>query len=438
MSTSLRLVIVFLLVLGNAIFVAAEYALVTGRRSRLEERAERGGRGAKTALRLMDDPVRFISTVQVGITISAILLGAIGEPLLSGLMQPPLSNTVAFLIAFVILTYLSVVLGELVPKAVALQKAEPIAIVLAIPLDWLARIAYPLVWLLQKSANGVLRVLRVKPAPAGMIAYTREDIRHSVAAAEDVGELEQAEEEMLYKVFDFASKEVSAVMVPRPEVVAISAEMPPEEALRAVVDSPFTRYPVYRGSLDDVIGVLHVRDLFGAIHDLGLASVQLQSIVRPAFVVPETKDLAALLADFRREKQHMAVVIDEYGDMEGIVTLEDLLEEIVGDIEDEFDLPDTSVERIDETRIRIDGTYTIDDFNEEFGTELAQEDFNTMAGLVFGELGRAPEVGDEVRVDGLCLTVLEIDGSRILKIEVEFGAEDETPSDDSVASPEVR
>ena len=178
-----------------------------------------------------------------------------------------------------------------------------------------------------------------------MIAYTREDIRHSVAAAEDVGELEEAEEEMLYKVFDFASKEVSAVMVPRPEVVAISADMPPEEALRAVVDSPFTRYPVYRGSLDDVVGILHVRDLFGAIHDLGIAAVELESIVRPAYVVPETKDLAALLADFRREKQHLAIVIDEYGDMEGIVTLEDILEEIVGDIEDEFDLPDTSIER---------------------------------------------------------------------------------------------
>jgi putative hemolysin len=432
-STPLRILIVFLLVLGNAIFVAAEYALVTGRRSRLEERAVRGGRGARTALRLMDDPVRFISTVQVGITISAILLGAIGEPLLSGLMEPPVSTTVAFLISFAILTYLSVVLGELVPKAVALQRAEVLAIALAVPLDFLAKIAYPLVWLLQVSANAVLRLLRVKPAPAGMIAYTREDIRHSVAAAEDVGEFQQAEEEMLYKVFDFASKEVSAVMVPRPEVVAISVDVPPEDALATVVDSPFTRYPVYRGSLDEIIGVLHVRDLFGAMHDLGMASVSLEAIVRPAYVVPETKDLAALLADFRRGKQHMAVVVDEYGAMEGIVTLEDVLEEIVGEIEDEFDLPDTSVERIDENRIRIDGTYTIDDFNEEFGTELEQEDFHTMAGLVFGELGRAPEVGDAMTTDGLRLSVLEIEGSRILKIEVEFGV-DETPTDAPAAA----
>jgi putative hemolysin len=432
-SAWLRIVLVLLLVLGSAVFVAAEYALVTARRSRLAERAERGGLGARTALRLMDDPVRFISTVQVGITVFAILIGALGEPLLSDLVEPPLSAAASFLLAFVILTYLSVVVGELVPKAVALQKAEPLAIALAVPLDWLARITYPVVWVLQHSANALLRLLRVKPAPAGMIAYTREDIRHSVAAAEDVGELQEAEEEMLYKVFDFASKEVAEVMVPRPEVTAISVEMTPEDALATVVDSPFTRYPVYRESLDDVVGILHVRDLFSAIHDLGIASVELASIVRPAYVVPETKDLAALLADFRREKLHMAIVVDEYGAMEGIVTLEDVLEEIVGEIEDEFDLPDTSIERVDEKRIRIDGTYTIDDFNEEFGTELEQEDFHTMAGLVFGELGRAPEVGDAVAVDGLTLSVLEVEGSRILRLEVEFG-EHHAPTDEPAAA----
>jgi putative hemolysin len=422
-SIGLRIPIILLLVLANAVFVAAEYALVTARRSRLEERAERGQRGARTALRLMDDPVRFISTVQVGITISAILLGALGEPLISELMEPPLSTTLSFLIAFAILSYLSVVLGELVPKAVALQMAERLAVALALPLDWLARIAHPVVWLLDKSATAVLRLLRVKPAPAGMIAYTREDIRHSVAAAEDVGELQQAEEEMLYKVFDFAAKEVAAVKVPRPDVVALSVDMPPEEALATVVDSPYTRYPVTRNSLDEIVGILHVRDLFAAMHDLGIASVRLESIARPAYFVPETKDLAALLADFRREKQHMAIVVDEYGSVDGIVTLEDVLEEIVGEIEDEFDLPDTSVERIDDNRVRIDGAFTIDDFNETFGTGLEQDGFHTMAGLVFGILGRAPELQDSVVVDGVRLTVLEVEGTRIVKLEVELGVD---------------
>jgi putative hemolysin len=419
MSDATRFVVVLLLVLGNAVFVAAEYALVTARRSRLEERSEGGNRAARTALRLMDEPVRFISTVQVGITVFGIALGAVGEPLVSSYFEF-LPRGVAFVIAFAVLTYLSVTLGELVPKAVALQKAEAIAIAFAIPLDVFAKALHPIVWVLQVSANGVLRVLRVKPAPAGMIAFTREDIRQSVAAAEDVGEIETAEEEMLYRVFDFADKEASDVMVPRPDVVALSVAMPPEEALRAVLDSPYTRYPVFRETIDDIVGVLHVRDLISALNDRGIAEVALAELLRPAYVVPETKDLAALLGEFRRTNQHLAIVVDEYGSMMGIVTLEDLLEEIVGDIEDEFDLPNTSVERVDEHTIRIDGTFTLDDFNEEFGTTLEQEDFHTVAGYVFDQIGRAAEPGDEVQADGLRFTVLETSGTRIQRIEIEF------------------
>jgi putative hemolysin len=419
MSDAMRIVVVLLLVLGNAVFVAAEYALVTARRTRLEERAEKGNRPARTALRLMDEPVRFISTVQVAITVFGIMLGAVGEPLVSSIFEF-LPRGVSFAIAFALLTYLSVTLGELVPKAVALQKAEAIAVVLAVPLDLFSRIVYPVVWLLQVSANAVLRVLRVKPAPAGMIAFTRDDIRQSVAAAEDVGEIETAEEEMLYRVFDFADKEASDVMVPRPDVVGLSVDLPPEEALRAVLDSPFTRYPVFRESLDDILGVLHVRDLVSALNDRGIAEVRVEELLRPAHVVPETKDLAALLGEFRRTNQHMAIVVDEYGSTVGIVTLEDLLEEIVGDIEDEFDLPDESVERIDDRTIRIDGTFTIDDFNEQFGTDVDQDDYHTVAGYVFGHLGRAAEPGDEVSAEGLHFTVLETSGSRINRLEVEF------------------
>ena len=417
MSDSLRVIVILLLVLGNAVFVAAEYSLVTARRGRIEELAKRGNRRAKTALGLLDEPVRFISTVQVGITVFGILLGAIGAPLLSDFFGDWLSRGVAFLLSFLILTYLSVVLGELVPKSIALQRAERLALWLAVPLDWLGRITHPLVWVLQRSANGIARLFGVQPAPAGMTMHTEEDIRLIVAQTE---EIEQAEEEMLYKVFDFADKEAHDVMVPRPEVVALSVELPPQEALAAVIDSPYTRYPVYRGSLDDVIGILHVRDLFGALYDRGIENVVIEGIVRPAYVVPETKDLASLLAEFRRQNQHLALVVDEYGAVQGIVTLEDLLEEIVGEIEDEYDLPDESVERIDEHRIRIHGTFTIDDFNEQFGTDLPQEDYHTVAGFVFGELGRAPQPRDEVEHDGLRFEVVEVDGQRIERLEVEF------------------
>jgi len=420
-SDLLRIVLVLALVAGNAIFVAAEYALVTARRSRLEQHESLP---ARRALRLMDEPVRFISTVQVGITVFGIALGAVGEPLVSRFFEGWLSHAIAFALSFFILTYLTVVIGELVPKAVALQKAEPLALALALPLDLLARIAHPLVWLLQVSASGVSRLFGVKPAPAGVHGYTREDILHTVREAEDTGVIEEAEEEMLYKVFDFAGKEAHEVMVPRPEVVAISVDLPPEEALAAVIDSPYTRYPAYRRSVDEIVGVLHVRDLFSALNDRGLAQVRVEELLRPPYVVPETKDLAALLADFRRAKQHMAVVVDEYGSMQGIVTLEDLLEEIVGEIEDEFDLPDESIERLDDHTIRIDGTFPIDDFNEQFATDLPAEDYHTVAGFVFGRLGRAPEEGDEVDHEQLHFRVVQVEGSRIERLQIEFRPED--------------
>ena len=420
MTIFLEVVAVLLLVAGNAFFVAAEYALVTARRTRLMELAHDGNRRAKIALRIMDDPVRFIGTVQLGITAFSIALGAIGEPLIEHFLDPVLATTVAFILAFALVTYLHVTLGELVPKAVALTKNETTALWVALPIEAVYVATYPLVWFLQESANAFTRMFGIQPAPAGVVAHTEEDIRHIVAAAEDTGVIEEAEEEMVYKIFDFADKEVHEVMVPRPEVVAISIDLPPVECLAAVIDSPYTRYPVYRGSLDDTLGILHVRDLFSALYDKGIENVDIAALVREAYVVPETKDLAAMLAEFRKVNQHMAIVVDEYGSFERIVTLEDLLEEIVGEIEDEYDLPDESVEQLGDRRIRIDGTFPIDDFNEQFGQELPQDDYHTIAGFVFGALGRAAEAGDEVLWNGLRFEVVDVDGPRIERLEVEF------------------
>ena len=420
MSDGLRIFLVSLLILGNAFFVVAEYALVTARRARLTELSREGKRRAAIALRLMEEPVRFISTVQIGITILSILLGAIGEPLISYFFEPYISETLSFLIAFSILTYLGLVVGELVPKAVALQHAERIAMIVAVPVDVLQRLAHPLVVLLQGSAKGILRLFGMKSARVGMVVRSEEEIRSMLAEAEETGLIEEAEEEMIYKVFDFADKEVHDVMVPRPEVVGVSVELPAEECLAAVIDSPYTRYPAYRGSLDEIVGILHVRDLFSALYANGIQNVQVEDILRPAHFVPETKDLGPLLTEFRREKLHMAIVVDEYGSTQGIVTLEDLLEEIVGEIEDEYDMPDDSVHRIDERTVRVDGTFPIDDFNEQFGQELPDEDYHTLAGFVFGELGRAPEAGDEVVWDGLRFEVVQTDGPRIELLQVEF------------------
>ncbi len=420
MSIPLEIAAVLLIVLANGFFVAAEYALVTARRTRLQELADQGMRRAKIAIRIMDSPVRFIGTVQLGITAFSILLGVVGEPIVANWIDGPLSHGVAFVIAYAIVTYLHVTLGELVPKAIALDKKEETALWVALPIEGVYVVSYPVVWFFQASANAMTRVVGIEPAPAGVIAHSEEEIRMIVAHAEVTGEIEEEEREMLYKVFDFADKEVADVMVPRPEVVALAVDLPPEECLAAVIESPYTRYPVYRGSLDEIVGILHVRDLFSVVTNGQLMSVRVEELVRPAPMVPETKDLAAMLKEFRRTNQHMAIVVDEYGAMEGILTLEDLLEEIVGEIEDEFDLPDETIERIDERTVHVHGTFPIDDFNEQFQREMPHEDFHTLAGFVFGQLGRAPETGDEISWDALKFTVIEVEGARIEKLQVEF------------------
>jgi putative hemolysin len=293
----------------------------------------------------------------------------------------------------------------------------------------------PLIWFLQGSSEATLRLLGLEPPGADGAAYSEAELKLLLERSTVEGELEEGEQEMLYKVFDFADKEAADVMVPRPEVVVVAADMPPEECLSKVLDSPYTRFPVYRETPEHIVGVLHLRDLLNAMNDRGIAGVQIEEILRPPYIVPETKDIAALLTEFRRTNQHMAIVVDEYGDMEGIVTLEDVIEEIVGEIEDEFDLPDESVERLDDGRIRIDGTFPIDDFNEEFGTELPIEDYHTMGGYVFGLLGRAPEQGDQIEEDGLRCTVVDLEGTRIERLEIEFvpQPEHEEPSDQRAA-----
>jgi CBS domain containing-hemolysin-like protein len=415
-----ELIAVGVLILLNAFFVAAEYGLVTARRTRIIELHHEGNRRARDVLRITSNPPRFIAAMQLGVTLTSLGIGALGEHALTRAFDPVMATVIAIALAYLILTFFHVVIGELVPKGVALGHSESTALAVSAPVRGFFAIARPLIWVLQRSTEIVLRWLGLQPPGGEDEVLSEAELRMVVSQSTRHGEIEQQEQEMLYKVFDFADKEVADVMVPRPEVVALSIDLPPEQALEAVMDAPFTRYPVYRGDLDDVVGILHVRDLFHALRDRGMEHVELEQIVRPAHIVPETKDLAALLTEFRRTNQHMAIVVDEYGEVEGIVTLEDLLEEIVGEIEDEFDLPDESVEQVDEDTIKIDGTFPIDDFNERFRTDLPAEDYHTVAGFVFGLLGRQPEIGDDVSHDGMRFDVLEVDGSRIEKIAVTF------------------
>jgi putative hemolysin len=416
----LELLAVAALILLNGYFVAAEYGLVTARRTRIRELEEQGDRRARSVMQITADPPRFIAAMQLGVTATSLAIGALGEQALAKVFDPILASVIALALAFLVITFLHVVIGELVPKGVALRYSERTALAVSTPVRGFFVVFKPLIWILQTASELVLRAFGIEPPGAEDDVLSEAELKMVLNRSTTHGEIELQEQEMLYKVFDFADKEVSAVMVPRPEVVALSVELPPEEALAAMIESPYTRYPVYRESLDHVVGILHVRDLISALTDRGIAGVQVEELVRPAHIVPETKDLAGLLGEFRRTNQHMAIVVDEYGELEGIVTLEDLLEEIVGEIEDEFDLPDESVERLPNGKMRIDGTFPIDDFNEQFDRQLPIEDFHTVGGFVFGLIGRAPEPGDEVEHDGTRFTVLEVEGSRIERLEVEL------------------
>ena len=416
MSDLLRVLAVLALVAGNAFFVIGEYAVVTARRGAVAALADQGRAGASAALRLMDDPVRVISTVQVGITAIGILTGAIGEPVVRDLLGDGIPEWLGFVIAFGAVTYLSVVFGELVPKALTLDRAERLAVLVAPPVELIARVLKPVVWLLEASASFLLRPFGVREVVAGEGVRSAAELRAIVDEAEVSGVIPRAQEELLHNVFDFARREVGDVMVPEPDVAWLDADLRPQAALDQVADQPYSRYPVGRGSVDRLVGVVHVRSLVAA--QRSAPDRPIGSQVEPAPVVPATKDLGALLRELREQRRHLAIVADEYGGTAGIVTLEDVLEEIVGEIEDEYDLPDATLERVDDTTIRVAGSLTIDDFNETTGTRLPEDDARTLAGLVFNQLGRRPEPGDEVTIGPVSLTVEETDSARITRLLV--------------------
>jgi CBS domain containing-hemolysin-like protein len=443
MTTALELLAVVLIVAANGFFVAAEYSLVTVRRTRLQELDAQGSRSARRVLRLLEAPPRFISSIQLGVTLSSLGLGAIGEPVVSGLLKRPLdllpdswhtsvASTIAVILAFTILTYFHVVMGEIVPKSFTLGHPERVALLAAGPIGGFHAIFRPFIWVLVRSSAAVLRWFGVTAGTGLALVHSEEELKMLVTASREKGVLEEDEQEMLHKVFEFADKDAVDVMVPRPDVVAVPVGLPVPDMLRLVLAHPFTRYPVYEGELDDIVGVLHVRDLFSALHERGLQNMDVRSVLRDAIIVPETKPLDELLAEFQRTSNHLAIVVDEYGSVEGLVTLEDLLEEIVGEIGDEFDLPEAGVRRLGRGRVRIGGSFPIDDFNERFGKHLPEDDYHTVGGFVFGELGRVPRVGDSVSFEDARFEVSATEGPRIREVDVTLTV---TPAPQSAVPP---
>jgi putative hemolysin len=421
MSDSLRILAVLALIGANAFFVIGEFAVVTARRASLATAAESGSRRAVAALRLMDDPVRVISTVQVGITALGILTGAVSEPLVRSLLGDAIPTWLGVVIAFSVVTYLSVLLGELVPKALTLDRAETMAAIVARPIDLIARVAAPLVFVLERSAQLVLKPFGITEIVAGESIRSPEELRALVDQAEESGVIPRAQEELLHNIFDFAGREARDLMVPASEVVWLPAHAAPSAALELALATPHSRYPVADGDLDHVVGFALLVDLVAAARAQatdGGGAATVGALARTALVVPETKDVGALLREMREQRQQLAVIADEYGSTVGIVALEDVLEEIVGEIEDEFDLPDATLRRVDDATVEVAGSMTIDDFNEAVGSALPQRSARTLAGLVFEELGRRPLVGDSVELAGVRLAIIAVDGLRITRLQV--------------------
>lgn len=422
MDDALRVLALLALIGANAFFVVGEYTVVTVRRAAIAARVEEGNRSAAAALRLMDDPVRVISTVQVGITAIGILAGAIGEPLVRELLGGGIPGWLGFAIAFAVVTFLTVVFGELVPKALTLARTERLTLLVARPTELATVLLRPAVWVLQMSAELVLRPFGVRRLSTGRGVGSPEELEALVEEARHEGVIPHAQEELLHNVFSFARREARDAMILAPDVDWLDASLSGEQALARVALRPRSRYPVGEGSLDRPLGAVHVREIVAAARRDPDAPIRDRA--QPAPIVPETKDLGALLRELRERRRHLALVVDEWGATAGIVTLEDILEELVGEIQNEYDLPGYAIERIDAKTMVVDGSMTIDDFNETVGSELPQEGVRTMAGLVFDALGHRPATGESVAVGPVSLEVTRMDGQRVARIRVRIDRPD--------------
>jgi putative hemolysin len=417
---SIVLVVVFVLIGG--FFSGTELALISLRESQVRALSERGRSGAALA-HLLADPNRFLATVQIGVTLATLSASAFGaetlnQPFSAALegwgMSPGLAGPLAFIVVTVAVSYLSLVLGELTPKRLALQRAEGLAMLVARPLNGLATLTRPVVWVLSASTNGLVRLFGGDPTVSGE-AITQEELRDLVAAHES---LSSDERKLIDEVFRAGDREVREVMTPRTEVTFLEASTTASRAAKQVAESNWSRFPVAGRDEDDVVGFVHVRDLFLPAHPAGRAAT-VGDLAREVKRLPGTAAVLTALSEMRRENQHMAIVVDEYGGTDGIVTLEDLIEEVIGEIYDEYDAAVAAEEdAAPDGPQDVDGLLNLDDFTEATGLRLPEGPYETVAGYVLAELGRLPAVGDTVEVEGRTLTVLELDGRRIARLSV--------------------
>ena len=429
-ATLLKLLAVLLLVGANAFFVAAEFALVAARRTRVEAMARGGDSKARAALQAIQSLDRYISGTQLGITLASLGLGWIGEPALAGtiasvfsILPPPIdriaTHGVAVAVAFAIITFLHIVLGELAPKALALRHPEETSRWVARPLMLFTVATNPFIWALNGTANGILKLFGARAPTERERMHSPEEIMMLVEQSRQEGDLGAQNARMIEGVFEFTEKKARDVMTPRTQMITLKADLTLAEAADRVAAAGRSRYPVVRESLDDVVGVVHAKAILAGLR--ADETQRIEQVMRPTLFVPGTREVEDVLADMKRQKAHLGIVLDEFGGTAGLVTMEDLLEEIVGQIYDEYDRPEILAQTTTEAGELIPGAMEIRELNERHGLTLDEADYTTLGGLLFGELGRLPKVGDTISVlgedggAGGVFEIVEMDGRRVGK-----------------------
>ena len=427
-----RLIAIVVLLALNAFFVAAEFALVRSRRTRLEAMARSGDKLARIALGATGNLARLLSASQLGITVASLALGALAEDTLGSHLTVWLDTLpftlrlavrvgIASAIAITIVTYLHVVFAELAPRSVALAHPERFARLLAPALILFETIVRPFTIVLHSSAELVLRIAGQRPQSLEESVHSPEELRILVEQSEEKGALEAADADMLEGVFEFSEKNAREVMTPRTEIDALPLDASLDETLQLIAESQRSRYPVFEETIDNIIGLVLAKDLLPILHNPPV-EFSLRAIMRPVHVVPGSREVEEVLADFKRLKEHMAIVLDEYGGTAGVVTMEDLLEEIVGEILDEYDEPPEAPEREGPDIVVVAGSTHISELNERFGLSVPDEDYTTIGGFVFGVLGRLPVTGDRVTAGNAVFTVRDMDGRRIESLAIDLHA----------------
>ena len=422
-----EILIILLLVLTNGLLAGTEIAVLSARRPLLLSQAQSGDKGAQRVLSLLDKPSTFLSTIQIGITLVGILAGAFGGadavhylvPRLAALPIPGIAiyaEPIALGLVVLAIAYLALVIGELVPKRLAMQRPESISKAMARPMRYLATITRPIVWLLSKSTDAVLKLLGVKARKQPSV--TEEEVKYLVAEGARTGVFVPAEKKFVDRIFRFADEVVVDVMRPRPDIIALDIEESPATIKEKILDSGFSRFPVYRGDLDNVVGIVHAKDLLA--HEEPL---ELEPLLREVLFVPETQSLLSMLQAFQATHGHLAIVIDEFGATEGLVTLEDVLEEIVGEIRDEYDREEPSATRREDGSLLADGALSLSDLKEilkieRLGDEESRQ-FHTLGGFMMAQLRHVPREGDQVQWSGYRFEVMDMDGLRVDKVLIQ-------------------